>query len=204
VVTPDPGPAPNPDPVTDVIDTITGGGDPTPNPVKDVVDTVNKTVDKADAASGGTVGGVKDAATGAAGSSPVGNPLSGFDKGGKLHNSHDRPTPGHQTFINSGGVDLAAGTFKTEMIRRLDSKLRTEPAAPRLATSALVEAPESHTPLLTQLAQAAGAAAEKLAFPLALGLMVVAFLMVQGRIDRKDAKLALAPIDAEQELLSFQ
>ena len=57
---------------------------------------------------------------------------------------------------------------------------------------------------MSNLAEAARDAATKLAFPLGLALMVGAFLMVQGRIDRKDAKLALAPIDSEQDLLSFQ
>lgn len=57
---------------------------------------------------------------------------------------------------------------------------------------------------MTQLADAAVDAAEKLAFPLGLALMVCAFLMVQGRIDRKDDKLVLAPIDSEQDLLRFQ
>lgn len=59
-------------------------------------------------------------------------------------------------------------------------------------------------PLLTQVAQAAVEAARKLGFPMVLTLMVIAFLIVQGRIDRKDAKLALAPISSEEELLSFQ
>ena len=65
-------------------------------------------------------------------------------------------------------------------------------------------APPPRETFLTQLADAAVEATKKLAFPLGLALMVGAFLMVQGRIDRKDAKLALAPIDSEQDLLSFQ
>jgi hypothetical protein len=34
-------------------------------------------------------------------------------------------------------------------------------------------------------------------------MLVGAFLMVQNRIDRKDPKLALAPVDSEHDLLSF-
>ena len=39
--------------------------------------------------------------------------------------------------------------------------------------------------------------ARTLAFPLVLILLVVAFLLAQDRIDRKDPKLALAPVDAD-------
>ena len=37
-------------------------------------------------------------------------------------------------------------------------------------------------------------------FPILLVLVVVAFLIVQDRIDRKDPKLALAPVYAEPDL----
>jgi hypothetical protein len=40
-------------------------------------------------------------------------------------------------------------------------------------------------------------------FPLALALLVAAFLLVQNRVDRKDPKLALAPISSTQGLLGF-
>ena len=39
-------------------------------------------------------------------------------------------------------------------------------------------------------------------FPLALVAVVVAFLFVQGRLDRRDPKLALAPV--RQDLNDFQ
>lgn len=45
--------------------------------------------------------------------------------------------------------------------------------------------------------------ASRFAFPLILALLVVAFLIVQGRIDRNDPKLRLAPIDSKHELLRF-
>ncbi|MFN2390326.1 MAG: hypothetical protein ABR575_12085 [Actinomycetota bacterium] len=44
----------------------------------------------------------------------------------------------------------------------------------------------------------------RLAFPLALALIVVAFLLLQGRFDRADPKLALAPVDPEHDLLAFR
>ena len=67
--------------------------------------------------------------------------------------------------------------------------------------SASEAAPEEG--LVSQLGKIATEALEQAAFPLALTLMVIAFLMVQNRLDRKDPKLALAPVDSEQDLLSF-
>ena len=51
-----------------------------------------------------------------------------------------------------------------------------------------------------QLAYAATVAAPQTAFPMALLLMVVAFLAIQNRIDRNDPKLALAPVYADRHL----
>jgi hypothetical protein len=45
-------------------------------------------------------------------------------------------------------------------------------------------------------------AARQLGFPLALAVIVVAFAMIQNYIDRKDPKLALAPI--RPEVLRFE
>jgi hypothetical protein len=39
--------------------------------------------------------------------------------------------------------------------------------------------------------------ADKSVFPLSLLVVVVCFLMIQGRIDRNDPKLALAPVFAD-------
>jgi hypothetical protein len=57
--------------------------------------------------------------------------------------------------------------------------------------------------VIAEIGRVAAEAAEQVAFPLALALMVGAFLMVQNRIDRRDPKLALAPIDADHETLTF-
>jgi hypothetical protein len=58
-------------------------------------------------------------------------------------------------------------------------------------------------PSLEELAEALAETAKQLAFPLGLALAVVAYLMIQGRIDAKDPKLALAAVDAEEEYLAF-
>lgn len=43
-------------------------------------------------------------------------------------------------------------------------------------------------------------AAEGAAFPLLLVILVVLFLIIQNRIDRRDPKLAQAPVHAGEEL----
>lgn len=95
--------------------------------------------------------------------------------------------------------DRAAANAKDRTLAAVEKDRRMQGTAP-----VSLMAPPPRETFLTQLADAAEEAAKKLAFPLGLALMVGAFLMVQGRIDRKDAKLALAPIDSEQDLLSFQ
>jgi hypothetical protein len=54
--------------------------------------------------------------------------------------------------------------------------------------------------MLSELAPTALAVAEASAFPLLLLLLVLAFLIVQDRIDRRDPKLALAPVYPEPDL----
>lgn len=58
--------------------------------------------------------------------------------------------------------------------------------------------------MLEDVGRAAVEAAKTLAFPLALIVVVVGFLAIQGRIGRKDPKLALAPVDTAEESLSFE
>jgi hypothetical protein len=62
----------------------------------------------------------------------------------------------------------------------------------------LLTTPPANLPALLQ--RAGPGVAAKAAFPMLLLLIVVAFLLVQDRIDRKDPKLALAPTHAEPDL----
>jgi hypothetical protein len=48
------------------------------------------------------------------------------------------------------------------------------------------------------------AAVKGLSFPLSLALLVAGFLLVQGRLDRRDPKFTLAPLDSKHDLLSFE
>ena len=45
--------------------------------------------------------------------------------------------------------------------------------------------------------------AERFSFPLSLALLVFFFMVVQGRIDRRDPKLRLAPLDSKHDLATF-
>jgi len=51
--------------------------------------------------------------------------------------------------------------------------------------------------LLRRIGEAAALAARQLSFPLALSVIVVAFVLFQNYLDRKDPKLAVAPIAAD-------
>lgn len=59
-------------------------------------------------------------------------------------------------------------------------------------------------PAPRRLAMTAAAAVKRLSFPLSLALLVAAFLLVQARLDRRDPKFTLAPLDSKHDLLSFE
>ncbi|MGH2579261.1 MAG: hypothetical protein ACRDGP_00225 [Actinomycetota bacterium] len=74
-------------------------------------------------------------------------------------------------------------------------------AAPISSTSA-ASLTNPRQGLVERIRSLAIQAAEALAFPLALALIVLLFVAVQNRIDRKDPKLALAPV--APDLLRFE
>jgi hypothetical protein len=207
------------DSTTDTADKATGGGvgtvvDTTTETVKDTSEQTQKTVDNTTSETGTTVHNTVNDTNDLGGS--VTNPLlNAQDPKAKESNENQTASGGQRTVGARSDNKKAAyqgefagdRTFRKAGERR--GKFGSLAAAEKKnrnntisATPAYAEAPERET-FITQLAQAATEAAEKLAFPLGLALMVGAFLMVQGRIDRKDAKLVLAPIDSEQDLLSF-
>lgn len=57
--------------------------------------------------------------------------------------------------------------------------------------------------LADRLAQAALDAAKAFTFPAILIGLIVGFILVQNRIDRRDPKLAYAPVSSDQDFLSF-
>lgn len=57
---------------------------------------------------------------------------------------------------------------------------------------------------IAQLAQTAGEAVKTFAFPLSLTVLVLIFLLIQGEIDRRDPKLAFAPVDSSKDMVHFE
>lgn len=54
------------------------------------------------------------------------------------------------------------------------------------------------------LAATAGKAVQEFAFPLTLAIAVLLFLLFQGELDRRDPKLAYAPVDSTKDMVSFE
>jgi hypothetical protein len=62
----------------------------------------------------------------------------------------------------------------------------------------------SLTATIADLARTAGAAVKTFAFPLSLTVLVLIFLLIQGEIDRRDPKLAFAPVDSSKDMVHFE
>jgi hypothetical protein len=111
------------------------------------------------------------------------------------------PAPGEPRRPDSGGPPQnAIGEFAPPAGGRLATEA-PEPRAPRAGRRP--DDPDPVLPTLRQLGQVATAVAanaDKAAFPFVLLVMVALFLAVQNRIDRRDPKLALAPVRADEEL----
>jgi len=216
------------DQVTDTVDETTGGntgtvGNVVDDVVKDTTDgvssgtgaivdktkeTVNKTVDGVDKATGGALTGTTDKVTKA-----LDDPLNRLENplGFRDRNGNGKLSKKERKGLREGGATRKQTAALQDALAaewadaRVDALLRRE-GSYKTAPLGLdpiahpATAPES---VFSQFAEAVGEAAKKLAFPLALTLMVLAYLVVQGRIDGRDEKLALAPIDADQDLLSF-
>ena len=52
--------------------------------------------------------------------------------------------------------------------------------------------------------QAAAAVAAEFSFPLILTMAVVGYIVAQGRIDRRDPKLRLAPQNSTETIIRFE
>lgn len=190
---PDGEPSKDPDPIKDTLDKV---NDTVNSPEK----TINETTEDPSGSVGGTVGGITNATED--GVNDISKGLAGKD-GKDRTSSKNRKT--------TGGVTTGSGRFGTEAYR---DKVFARALAAREADgknhapSILTSRTDSTTTaaaagVIAQIGQVAAEAAEQAAFPLVLTLLVIAFLVGQNRIDSRDPKLALAPIDSDQDLLSF-
>jgi hypothetical protein len=189
----------------------------TASPVTAVTDTTSA-VDQAAAAAEKTAAGVADQANKAV--KPVTDAVTGI-----LGQTQDPPDPtgilpdvlGSTVAQPSGpgaaepggnGPATGSGEVKSRTIRGgagPSSFGRGPVIGPVAAPISLTPAVSRTIPrggLFDRIGSLAIQAAEALAFPLALAAIVLLFVAVQNRIDRKDPKLALAPITPD--LLRFE
>ena len=154
---------------------------PSVPPVDDVKDKADDVVKQAKDA----VGGVSDAVDGLL--HPGGDGGGGDGGGGTPPGGG----PGGKGAPGSGGSQGPAGSPGSPPFR--DGPLPTGNLSPNSPASS-TWGPKEPPDLLGRIGGIAAEAARHLGFPLALALVVVAFVMMQNYLDRKDPKLALAPI----------
>jgi len=198
--------------------TTTAGGvvDDTTTTVGDTVDTTATTTvgETVDTTATTTVGDTVDTTTttvgdavGGGGQVGPGTILEGVDPSGTLPGGGARPGPGETptgggpTPTNGGGTThTGTASSGSRSPRALDAAAGPGGVAP--AVGGEISTAVGH-PSPTSLDGGGGvfvAAARlvrTLAVPLALILLVIGFLFVQNRIDRRDPKLALAPVGSE-------
>jgi hypothetical protein len=127
------------------------------------------------------------------------------------HHDHDAPAVGP---VLPARHRLRHVLHRAQKPHRRAHAHRTDIGTRRVGDTALLPGatdPPRHRPRsahaspvsLGALSDAALTTAHKLSFPLGLTLLVIAFLAIQGRLDRRDPKLRLAPIDSKHDLVPF-
>jgi hypothetical protein len=154
-----------------------------PPNVDDVTRKVDDAVDGAKDAAGNAVGQVTDAVDGIL--NPGKDPGGGDGSGG----SGDAPSGG-----SGGGKAGGPGGISTRSTFQEGRSFEPTRVSPT-PTSARTRS--ARPGLFGRVGGAAVEIGKRLSFPLALALVVVAFVILQNYLDRKDPKLALAPIRAE-------
>lgn len=191
-------------PVGGIIDDVKDVTDPVVDPVVDKVDDVTEPVgETVSGVADGVIGKVDGVVDGVVGSLP--------DAPGVPRT--DTPATDGDEGVGGGGM---FGRTPTEVAAlRAHFPVETFPtdgfaasvlAAPEtIGETVASPAGDFSTPsLVERIARSASDIAQKIAFPLLLAFAVGAFVVLQDRMDRKDPKLALAAIDAEEDLLGFE
>ena len=170
-------------------------------PLEELVNAINETADETgvNEVVGGTVNAVDHAASQVTGSDGTVKQVTKAVTGdGGRDKKNPSAGPGTTTAANTPTLEVLGQTFLNETRSNAGGSHQARVISLQTATS--VTPSDS---VITQIGRVAAEAIEKAAFPIALMLLVGAFLMVQNRIDRKDPKLALAPVDSERDLLIF-
>ena len=188
------------DPVDEVIDTVDetiGGengpaGDGDSNQASDTLtEPVDETVDK--------LTGTASEPTGAIGDGTVGLMIGSEETG---HSSAQQASDPDSKTRRSLRADATQESDAGSGVRA-DSGLRDPRSPDRGSAGAAPEHGSRHLDAIQMIGRVFGEATEQAAFPLVLTVLVIGFLMVQNHIDRRDPKLAMAPVDSKQEHLNF-
>ncbi len=206
-------------------DTVTDVGSTAGDTVTDVGNTVGDTV-------GGDTGGTVSDTTGTLGGAVKDTTRSGGDTikdtGGQIAASSDEGTRSIDKILGKkNGSSYTVPTDAKMSEARFGTKVKAHQVwnirgmagngasfvaegfgafAPSIASQLGNLAAQTRLltkPTLAEIARAAQEAIKQFTFPIALTLMVVAFMLAQGRLDRKDPKLALAAVDTDEDMLSF-
>ncbi|MDQ3940270.1 MAG: hypothetical protein M3238_02850, partial [Actinomycetota bacterium] len=193
------------DTVTETVDGVTGPTDEVTDPVTGTVDetvggTVKETAEAANDGSGGGVGRLRDLMDGITGdgsnptptSPTVGGTVMALPDGTKVLAPDLNAIRGTDVGATSGGAAGSVGSTTSSGVA--DPALRSDSD----------DSGRSSPGILEQALAIALTAVKKVAFPLALIALVAGFLVVHGRLGRKDPKLALAPLAADQDAMTFR
>ena len=173
------------DPVTEPVTEVS---DPVVDQVDQVVDPVTEVTDPVVGTIGGVINGVEDTVDPIVGVTEP--PAQGHSDVG----SDPRTGPGAPPDSGNGRSDVGSGSFVERPI-----------PPPALVGGAFIPSLDSVRPIsdvrigASPPTERSGVSFENVvkglvAFPLALALIVGAFLLAQNRLDRRDPRLALAPV----------
>jgi hypothetical protein len=175
--------------VDDAVEPVTEVTDPLVDQVDQVVDPVTEVTDPVDGTIGGVINGVEDTVD------PIVDvtepPAQGHSDVGPDPGTGPGAPPGDS---GDGRSDVGSGSFVERPI-----------PPPALVGGAFIPSLESVRPVsdvrtgASPPTERSGVSFENVvkglvAFPLALALIVGAFLLAQNRLDRRDPRLALAPV----------
>ena len=175
--------------VTETVDPVTEPVTEVTDPVVDqVVDPVTEVTDPVVGTIGGVINGVEDTVD------PIVDVTEPPAHSHSDVGSDPRPGPGAPPDSGNGGSDVGTGSFVESPI-----------PPPALVGGAFIPSLDSVRPVsdvrvgASPPTERSGVSFENVvkglvAFPLALALIVGAFLLAQNRLDRRDPRLALAPV----------
>lgn len=105
----------------------------------------------------------------------------------------------------SGDIETTTGGAGPRSSSRRSSGRRSTPtsAVPSVTYVGSTTPASDDRPVVVRLRQASLPAARQFGFPLGLAALVLGFLAVQGRLDARDPKLAIAPLSVDDDLLPF-